>query len=507
MIINVKKLLRYLKYVALIILWVSWLASFSHAWQVEMTFDIPDTLSVNNSAILTFRNVNFSSQYNAINMERVFYVPTQLSSNQRNRNVYFFAWYNWKPYMYSAYVHDNAVSSSKQWFPTKMCITTPWSWNSCSDFSYNIDSFLNDNWFNKWYISYWNGVSSYDYFRICFSNDLTEYCFQSFAYSNWWWWYSYDKSLLSGSLNVLSYKPDDVNRISWSSSPIYWWNVPIQTWPWLDDYTYISVWTWDYVDYFENELWFNYNMCFVWTTDLISLYEDRIPYYQWTWYSIFDVYNKLFSTSNMKISKVWTFLNTWLINYRTWFLWENRDINNVPLYNASYSLVSGFQLEYGSWLVNPFLWNKAVYYFIPSTLIDLNNSNVDWEQVAFYCYKKLVWEWNYSWWSNVWLNNNITDDHNKAYDNRTAVYKRNKNNSSVYFSWANIIESQSWDWTPLDYFEWEENLDFSSFFSNAFNKFRDNYWSLSVSDSIVWVLPNYIVLFLLAVILFKFLRK
>ena len=277
--------------------------------------------------------------------------------------------------------------------------------------------------------------------------------------------------------------------------------IPIDS---VDWYEYISITTWDSVLYFEDQLWYRKDMCFIWTRDLTSLYESWIAYHQWTWYTIFDMYSRLFSVSSMSVKEVWIFINTWFRNYETWFQWLNRSISWTPLYNFVYSWPWNHYIDKSNNLSNPFLWNLSAYYFLWSTRSDFSNySDLDWEQLAYYCYKKL----SYTSSSNDWQNYSISDDHNKVYDQWVAVYVRNNRNYNWQFSWADSINSQSFHWTALDYFTWweEDFSDFNSFFSKSFNKFA-SVFSNDITNYDLWlgVLPNFIILFMCAIIFFRF---
>ena len=74
---------------------------------------------------------------------------------------------------------------------------------------------------------------------------------------------------------------------------------------------------------------------------------------------------------------------------------------------------------------------------------------------------KNPWDFNiidnsdWSYWDNA---NDYINQHNRFY--------------WIKFWWINI-EAQSWDWSILDYYWYDEKYDFNTFFSSAFNKFKD----------------------------------
>lgn len=287
------------------------------------------------------------------------------------------------------------------------------------------------------------------------------------------------------------------------NSPLWWWNNnnQIDNSDWLDDYNYSTIDTWDIVFYFENNPLYRFdkNICYVWTTDYNTLYSSgsTLWLFKWgDWWNVVDLFaSKFWNTFTIK--DLWTFINTWNINYNTWFKGANRDENWLPLFNANYSLTNWFTQDFSDNLTVPFIWNPLVYYFMWYVSSTYWKQSTLWEEIATYCYYKLEYDKNSQWL-------NITDNSDKSYRENANQFVRNWNKYNFYYSWVDTIESQSWNWTILDYYTWDDNLDFSTFFSKSFTKFKDKI-SLDLSDLGAWVLPTYIILFLMAIILFRFL--
>ena len=348
---------------------------------------------------------------------------------------------------------------------------TQWRWysNSSTPWWAGIDFVFWNTHIYFWpdYVSNWNLITVWSYYPV--------------VYWLHWYWLSADYS-------------SAINSPFYNNNPII--EVPVSNW--LTWYNYVVI-TWqDYVDYFESEYNFRKDMCYVWTKDLTWLYEDRVVYHQWTWYTIFDTYSKLFNTDSIKISELWTFLNMWKLNYWEWFVeqWNS--------FVAYYSWVWDYWFNRWWTLSNPFLWNRAVYFFIGWDFYDYNvnviNSDGNIYNLALYCYHKLNDK------SNDGAVFNITDDHDSVVDEWVAVYSRNKRNSWFYFSGSSEIVWQSWQWTPLDYFTWvDENVDFWTFFSDSFTRFKNIFVWLDFSDLFTWQLPSYILMFFMAIIFFRFL--
>lgn len=360
----------------------------------------------------------------------------------------------------------------------------------------------NDNWAYEvrvWYnVRYW--------FDLCFSSvsEWKSLCFwvQSSAYnwfndifqSNWSWepliWtsaFTWDHRLVY--TYTFSNIPDSVIGFSpySDSNP----NIPITWWSVMSWVVYDQITSWDVVRYYEDTRNFDESMCYVWTTDLTSLYEDRIPYDQWSWYTIFDTYSKLYDKSSYKLSEIAEFYSVWIDNFNNWFRWWDTHV-----------IYTYWELPtHWNDLTNPFLNNLAVYYFIWSTFWYSHQThyNTNWVgmSLSYYCYNKLT---NVS---NDWSTYNITDDHWVNIDWEVLDKKHNVNH---YYSWEYEIVAQSREWTPVDYFSsWSNYTNARDFFNSNFNKFKEVLRPLSPWDLGFWYVPWYIILFMLALILFRFL--
>lgn len=506
MIIPLKKIIRYLKYIALVLLWAAWLLSFSNAASFTDQFNLNQETQVNNS------NYTFTLKW-----------WTNFSSN----NWWKVFWYQWSSinyYMFrnndKLYTAKRSRSSSKisrQWYIPYFCyfdhqinkndnIVPVMQWNNCN--SWTQIPWYSFYWFDQWSAQYLL-VSEFQSVQLdfCFVYSNKSYCsFITNAPSNWTWELDLPKPNTSDLADL--WTAWDNLKSYYQSSPFSnVVNIQVPVGSWVDWYNYNSTTTWDLIDYFEWSDFYKFtpDICYIWTRDLVSVYEDRIPYYQWTWYTIFDFYWKLFNVNSFDITQVWSFINTRYINYSTWFLWLNRTANGDPLYNAYYTYWSWFWLDQWSWLTSPFTNNLAAFYFLWSTTYDLLPwlTTTPWEEIATYCYKKLqTTKWTPS---NDWSSYNINDNHNPAYDSNAWAYTERYKRYNINRSWADSIQSQSRDWTPLDYFEGDWSFDFNWFFSNAFNKFKNTFWNMSPSDFWVWALPWYIILFLIAIIFFRFL--
>lgn len=509
--------------------------SFSNASCQEFDIWVSNEISVNTNMwyelfLENWANFKLNSRWRVIQFQWAWNYPrlrTLFRNNDTNlgKGMYVVSSCAWW------YACQNINTSiQNQWFFQKVAIwdldyldqncnnlSWLWYWDANAWIFYNNSNYTNPD---KLYII-WDGIMQR--MSVCFwYSPINRYA--CFSLDDAYW------TNLTWSMGF-TYNPyveelwwnDDQISPFFSISP-FWYvesNVPSWTW-WGVDWSVIStLTTWWLIKYFEESPYykFNVNMCYIWTRDIVSVYENRIPYYEWTWYTIFDFYSKLYNVSNFKISQVWSFVNTRYINFATWFGWENRSaISWDPLYNAYYSHWSWFRLDQWSWLTNPFLWNLSAYFFLWSVYDVLPwLANTPWEELATYCYKKLytvkwtpsniVWTWSsWTWWIPE-SPYTIVDDHNKSYDQNANMFNTTRERHHNLVSWNVILDAKSWNWTPLDYFGSDglNNMNFNDFFSNAFNKFKYSFWTMTPDAFWVWALPWYIILFLLAIIFFRFL--
>lgn len=478
--------------------YLSWLA-FQPVWDREYLM---------NYGLLVDEDWDFDTFYNSWYSQLVMYYPPYSGGyTDWWRWTHIYGWIDWKLYYYWDYDWPYNWPFVRQWFIKNFMHTT-------KDLLLDVNNWPYARWENnltadEFYSQSHNFSNIYTMSTNGSVNALVSNMFRTFCLeeSNWvdvyCWscsatWTIYDcNSQVENSLNYTINDFNDVFDIPYDFSPFgsstNTWN--IFTWD-----EYITVWlTWDdYINYFENNPLYNFdrNICYVWTNDLTTTWISWIPYYEWTWKNIVQLFANLY-WNTFTTKDLWTFLNTWIINYNTWYKYSNRDELDNPLYNAIYSLSSGFYLDYSDNLTNPFINSLTAIYFMASTITDYWKQSTLWEEISTYCYYKLQSE-N----SNVFDWISITDNHDSSIDNNVWNFKRNWEKYSFTYSWENI-QAMSWEWTDVDYFSWDDDLDFNNFFSQAFNRFRD---SFSISNQDLWAgsLPTYIIMFLMAIVLFRF---
>lgn len=464
MIIPMKKIMRYIKYICLMLLGACGLfAIWDTAWITLVNFDIPDTKIINGSSILILNDLNFSSTYNNTTMNRVLYFPSVLSSNWRNRNFSLFTYYNWLPYLLTAYIHDWNISFSLQWFLQKVCVANAWEWltycwndwvlNWLSFSRLNSDDisvFLNANWFSHWYFWRWEWWESYAPNIYCFSNDINDYCFVWNA-SN-----TYLHTNLSGSLSLNNWSPDYINTFNWSASPfnltnrIPWYEI------WQREMT-----NWDILFWFF-ELWLTEPYCYWWfdKTDLFSQWSQEFDYngYEyWSWMFITNMYEEYWSNYSNPLNFLGSLRSNYLNNNYSNFYWKSKSLYGFTsqYFDNREDLQFDFSdiwdmCELYTWIIHWTIDEDAIYTWWNKNAINSANNNMTWG--------------SNKWWFNLsWVLNN-------------------------FWTW------NSWAFANPDDFFWK----ISVYFTNALNK---NIWDYPM------VLPSYIIYFMLAIIFIRLISR
>lgn len=450
----------------------------------------------------------------------------------------FIWWFGGSLYWYDYTSSLNAHSETKnlQWFVQY--------YRSCDSLFSSGDAFSNCS-----------ALQQFDFYDEVITNYLWSMTYGDMVYFDYWWdynscgyqchYYQYQGNLCfshSWFDSSLCFYVSEMNRTLsshpsvaplkdslWLSDNLTMWSIPYDyIWrsPAVDviwNSTGGTVVSWnivtnettynDLITYYEQSPFYKYDkkICYVWTNDLTSVYTDWIRYYEWKWKNIFELYNHLYWTWNTWIHEVSTFINSWWINYMTWFEWENRDHNGDVMYNSVYTTTWSYLI----WdnLTNPFLTNLSAIYFMASNVTSYWSYATQWEDIATYCYYKL-WTSEEDWFENNWLTN-ITDDSNPVLRQNAGIWSEVVNKTYNEYRADYQLPSQddnfgdynSWFWSKLGVYDntWQK-VDFSSSFKSFYSKFTEKLdqatW-LSTS----WRIPDYILWFLVLIVLFHILKK
>lgn len=382
-----------------------------------------------------------------------------------------------------------------QWFVKSFCLT--WYLGICDSYSY--DAWLFYNWqdysnpdsltFVSGYKWITDSYRNYQYAYLCFNYQSfnKSACFyfnRAYPTSNWQNWKAYWYNPFWNDLSLAEFK----NFIT--TSPFQWnWQSNSNS-DWSTSVVFNNSTIQDVVDYFEQNpnYRFSKEICYVWTNDLTSPYwTSWLSYTYWKWKTIFELYESIYWTWHTD-ENVWVWINSRILNWQQWFLTSPEK----RLYLADYT---GWNLvlRYEN-LTFPFANKPVAIYFMTNELMD-NHVGDDWNQwyqFAVYCDYVLNWE-NAEEITKDYVKNNI----------ETFIDTRNKN---VWKYQNPGWDVNSWFWSRLGVYDntWDKQ-DFTSNFKNFFNKWTwqfDNY-----DNSLTAIIPDYILGFLVLLLLFKFLKR
>lgn len=464
----------------LFVVWIWLLNIVNGAYYIsDQEFDLPLWFWTNNSDLNISKNLTFS---NDVTSNYVWKIITTQWSNTHFQ--YYFFWLNNKIY-YIWFYSANGIHY--QGYLDKMCIS---NWSVCTVMNEsNIDFYAWTYWtsFDKVILNFSN--NRWDFY-ICFVKDTNYYCFSDDSWNNL---VSSENFTFTSSEEILNYSNATVSSFNWSSgggwggaSVTYWSGATII---WSDESA---------IKYFEDVYWRDKNICYVWVDNVTTLYwTNWVSFQVWSWLSIFETFNAVYWNSDL--DKVYVWLNTWLINYEQWFL-----RSGDPLYLANYNSWTNQVDIYYDNLTFPFSWKPVAYYFMADNIEWYNEPQ--WSEIVSYCNLKI----------NNWTYDEIID-------------QATKNNIDKYSERSNINIWLNPDWTkkdPIDFwsftwsawvssgvdvqFTWTTTLKntLENFFNQVDSLFSGaiTNWNLNVSS---WnsIIPSYIVMALMFVILFKFLRR
>lgn len=300
----------------------------------------------------------------------------------------------------------------------------------------------------NWFLGGWQLTNSQNLSNLSFWNVSNNWIW----YAPWQKWYDWD---YSWSWNISD------SSSQWSNVSV-WWNV-----------VYWQCTNWQALQWYRNYIWINDYVCYWWLDDF-SIYTWDYLVTPWKWLTVFDMYE--WDNSDHTYSGFNDWLQSWAYNYEMYLNWQW--LNPFDMYPTVFKTYFGILYrtfwpsrdvhDYCRLLLNSDLnWNLRDNSYIPSYVKDqlcekiVNDNNIS-----------NPWQWtNSSWtvvssdWSWIWSSN---------------------------VSWSNL----SW-WTPV--------YDWTDFINNYFNKLKWTYSNPTWSWN--WILPWFIVIALLGVMFFKFIRK
>lgn len=433
-------------------------------------------------------------------------------------------WNNWQLYLYDNWTSCRwwyACSQSVwelQWYFTQMMSCDEFTWwssypqNCWSPIEYNSEivwNFLRN--FEGWDWFYYNHSMSCEWYCRGFNYDMS-ICYSSRVFH---------KSLCF-TVSKKMYWSGPATPWVWISSEWLWLNQATFAWipleylenPPLYQWDVSSVESWNIVEipselmtnedvmsYFQDTWGWDRDICYVWTTDLSSNYSW--DYTRLWWYNIFEAYSILYTWTNVSDPNwlvAWTntmnvgaWINTLYNNYYTYYV-KRLDYLTYEWNPLHYSF------RWNNWLYSvdrsasyyPFDWRSNVELALWSKYYNrYQNTDQNWQDIAYYCSAVLSPSGPndiYDWTLPNYLVNNINWQVNNHLNQST--------------DWQNSdYQVPSWSWFMLTW-----NEDFSSSLKDFYAKLTmklNTDWNYRTT----WIIPDYILWFLVLIILFRFLKK
>lgn len=382
-------------------------------------------------------------------------------------NTSLFFWTkDWFPYIWTNYRYSNW--KYREWY-LKYYFTCPviTSETSLSNFysSCTYGWVLIDDSFPTIIWNFLSKINSNDYFlfeevykswywntlNLCFSSSevWSSVCFSSY----FCFWSSCFYDLFSWSLELWNVNFSSIpDSIIWDSPWVLWWD------------------NWD-----EWSIWSSYMCPTVW--QLLTTYDSSI-------------YNTWLCYSNSLIMSWWNLITITPKSIFELFNDRNEYLNYVNLY-SSYCLSSA---QNNSQCVNAFTWKDIEYSYLANAF---SKWNVKPSYLYQYCNLSLNYDKNASTCVGSWITLDPSEISENDFINSiigwdfTKIYQLpNTWDDSVY----NVF---SWDYSDTDILGWIQW--FYNLFTWLFKQQLD--WTS------VWILPKYIVAFLLVIVLFKFFKR
>lgn len=374
-------------------------------------------------------------------------------------------WWNdryifWKNWMLYYYQRSNSQSFITWYYLSDDPTTTNPTWNLNAEDFY---SWLYGNNFSKYFYFYWNNATNY---YICpYSISTSQYVCLWQTNSTHTWSLDYDFYWLTYSeINAL---------VQPESSPFNWWG---SWWGWGSVNVDINnTITWDYVssnctyqqifDYAESN-WYSSYLCYWWLNNF-DLYSSTGSYnpIAWTWKTLWQIlsYSNAWD-SPLEWFTFWNWLYLDRYNHTYDAMWES--------YPAVYR--TWFDLYYRYWWQLLLFDSVREYCAMKMLDIDFSTTYYKWKYFKNTC-DYIQNNWQYPYWDNsTWDSDNV-----------------------VWVNWVWVWNMGSW----VDSVKVSDNP--AVFIQDFFNQLKANLPTRY--DLWGWFLPVYIITFLCAIILFRFL--
>lgn len=256
---------------------------------------------------------------------------------------------------------------------------------------------------------------------------------------------------------------------------------------------------WYVINQIRNVYWSDIDVvCYAWSTNTWEVYSDIDPW-SWIpklWFNFKEIYN---------LTSDWMSWSNWFRGYEDEMLrWKQGRVWTNPFVGRPVALYSYFSLLFDYWFLGwwssvdwpTWMWPYFIlnycklsytdlnapyeWTYFKTYCSDLNNSSNNWWSYNTWDIWSVDWDWevlppwfdDWGWWNDDW---------------------------TVTSSWT--VVSVDWSWT----LSWNtnQNFDWTNFINSFYQKLQANFQK--PTNNLVWIIPNYILVFMFALILFRFL--
>lgn len=412
-----------------------------------------------------------------------------------SNEFFVFWWFNGLPYVFDGkvimedwqylqwfikayYVCSPLIEwSSQPWYPQNCVrnVISSWSvdifWSFLKSLSREDIYSVYESTVNWWnHVRFWLCISSSELSSsLCFQTNASDIDYHTLWSPSITYWFTTDwfDSINSAYL----YDPPSYNS-SW------WWmwdqDVDVDNSIWWD-YVYSTCSYWQIIDYLE-EFWYNSYLCY-WWLDNFDLYDPSINYspVPWSWKTLSQILTNAYN------NWAWNESNNWKNNWFVFWNWLYQDrfssvdswyVSMWSSYPAIYR--TWFDLYYRYWWQNLTFDAVDEYCLMKQMVVGENalNKKYTWTRFSYACQNILAWK---PWWYDSW-------------------------DVALWVNWQ-------WVWLFGSWNTFSFSNDPQKAIQEFFNRLVANDLSASSRQYIwIWTLPYYIILFLCALVLFRFIQ-
>lgn len=466
----IKKWFKYLLW--LFVFWL-WFINFSFAAVWSLTIDLEKWQETQRDWFTLWIDENFNFYMrNEVDDYNFWFFSIAWRNRYYSNDVV--GWIDWKFYYTTSNWYFNSRNRNYAWWiPSLYCIT---SLDSYCEW-WNLE--INDNFYDLdfvWISIYDAGAQGEISSLYCLKTAENKYCFNNGSRTSVEW-INLSKTMTRWDF-VWKFWNSPYNSSgggwAWQRFPINWNR------PWIKWSSMVREYTNDEILSAFGLYWFDKNYsCYAW----IPINWDYSWYVLWSGASIFDIVSNFYDLWYTSVSQ---FSDYDLEVAAKWLDYYASSVQSSVFYyswwyDIFYWFKNGVLSNQSHWMQSLFYYWTYFWQFSSREAVDIIN----------YCRlsldNTLSWTWIYSWTlPDIPILNQISFD-----DNWNAIWF-----AWDFWTWESMLSALSWE--NIDY-------DFIWFASDLKDKFQNIFiWN---AYHTTWIIPEYILWFLMLFLLFKFLRK